>query len=255
MFAVSLPAPFGIVFAIVIGLCMGSFSSVVLARSEREESIGGRSRCPYCTKSLGIFELIPLVSYLVQRGKCRGCGTHITLRYPLLELFGAVAFLAGWALMDGLVEGLALGLVLWAMGVIIIADLTEQMIPDLLTGLLAAGALVLHSFDAFVPALLAGVVGGAFLGAQWLVSRGAWVGSGDVLLMTALGLFVGRWEFTVIALGIAYMTGAVYAAGLLLSKGSAAQGMHIPFGPFLIAGALLSFLAGEEMVVAFAGML
>ncbi len=228
---------------------------MVLARTEPGDSLGGRSRCPHCTKTLGIVELIPLVSYLVQRGKCRGCGARIALWYPLLELFGAGTFLTGWAWTDAWMPALSLGLVFWAMGVIVIADLRAQMIPDVLTGLLALGALLLHAPDALVSALIAGAVGGGFLGMQWLVSKGRWVGSGDVLLVTALGIFVGRWEYVVVALGLAYMIGAVFAGGLLLSRGSAARHMHIPFGPFLVAGALLTFIAGEQVVIVYAGMM
>jgi leader peptidase (prepilin peptidase) / N-methyltransferase len=132
-----------------------------------------------------------------------------------------------------------------------VADVSTQTIPDTLTALLAAGGLALHLPGAIVPALLAGAVGGAFLGVQWLVSRGRWVGSGDVFLVGALGLFLGRWEYVLVALGAAYIVGAVYATGLLVAHGDKARGMHIPFAPFLIAGALLAYPGGAWV----AGML
>lgn len=242
VFSFSLPSAFGVTLSVLIGLCMGSFSSVVLTRTEPDSVIGGRSRCPYCSKILGMLELIPLLSFLIQHGRCLGCKKRIALQYPLLELFGACAFCLGWFFTDALFPALALGLILWAMGVIVISDICTQSISDVLTAFLAIGALVLH-FDALVPALLAASVGLIFLGGQWAVSRGRWVGSGDVLLVTALGLFVGRWEYMCIALAIAYIAGAILAAGLLLAKGSAARHMHIPFGPFLIGGALLAYIA------------
>lgn len=249
VFALSFPPVFAVTLAIVLGLCMGSFSSVILTRTEPHASLGGRSRCPHCRKTLGVLELIPLISYLAQRGACRGCGTRIALRYPLLELFGACAFFIAWIFSDSFTESVALGLVFWAMGVIVISDLSLQLISDLLTALLAIGAIVLH-WDALVPALLAGVIGGAFLGAQWLLSRGRWVGSGDVFLITALGLFVGRWELLLLALAIAYIIGAIFAAAILIRQGSAARRLHIPFGPFLIGGALVAYAAGERIISA-----
>ncbi len=245
-----LPASAAVVLLLLLGLSLGSFSSVLLTRTAPDDSLGGRSRCPQCRKPLGALELIPLASYLLQRGRCRGCGTRISPRYPLLELFGALAFGTAWLGTQGPLDALALGLVLWAAGMIVVSDLSAQSIPDLLTALLALGGLLLHR-DALLAALLAALPGAVFLGGQWMLSRGRWVGSGDVLLAGALGFFVGRWEEMVVALAAAYIGGAVYAAGLLLVRGSEARRMHVPFAPFLIGGALIASLAGAQVAVAF----
>ncbi|TSC80541.1 MAG: leader peptidase (prepilin peptidase) / N-methyltransferase [Candidatus Peregrinibacteria bacterium Gr01-1014_25] len=241
-----LPPLAGVLFfvlAIALGLVLGSFGTVLSHRLPRGETIGGRSRCPSCGRVLTAFELIPIVSYLMLGGRCRGCGRRISAFYPLVELASAAVFAV--AIIEtgaAPLHTLALGMALWALMLIAVTDARTQKIPDALTGILAVAALGHRFFldDLRIDGAFAAL---AVLGAQWIVSRGRWVGTGDLFLAAAIGLLVGSWAHALIALGLAYIIGAVFAAGVLLRR--PVLGQRIAFGPFLALGAASVALWGD----------
>ncbi|HVW66519.1 MAG TPA: prepilin peptidase [Candidatus Peribacteraceae bacterium] len=232
-------------FLFVLGAAFGSFGNVLILRMPKNESVNGRSHCPHCGHILSAWELIPILSFLFLRGRCKSCGKPIAWQYPLVELVAGLFFvLAGWWSNFLVPESILLGLVFWAMLLIAMIDARTQMIPDAFTVILlicaVAYRLLLHSL-AFDGALVALV----FFGGQWLLSRGQWVGSGDVFLAVALGFLLGSWVHLLLGLMAAYIIGALYVS-VLLGLGTMKRSQHVAFGPFLVMGALIAFLYGDK---------
>lgn len=236
----------GAAFVTVLGLAMGSFGNVLIHRLPRGEGIGGRSRCPRCGRTLGFLELIPVVSFLALRGRCAGCRERISPRYPLTELGSAAAFLLAFARDPSLVAALTLALALWLLLLIAIVDAEHRSIPDALNipFLLLA---VLHAALA-PPFEWSGLlVGGGFFAAQWLVSGGRWIGSGDLILGAGIGALLERWELAIVFLFVSYVTGAAVGGSLLLA-GRKTRKDPLAFGPFLAIGGVVAFLWGDEIL-------
>ena len=232
-----------------LGLVFGSFGSVLITRMPKDESLGGRSHCPHCRHKLHAIELIPLISFLVQGGRCRHCKAKISWQYPLLELAVMGLFLsAGFATSFLFLPALALAFVFWSMLMIGIVDMRTQTIPDVLTAVLAISAAIFHvAIGGGIPwtGALFGVV---FFGAQWIFSRGMWVGSGDILLAAALGILLGSWKHSIIMLMVAYIVGALLVS-VLLGLGRMKRTQNIAFGPFLVLGAVISFFFADQILL------
>lgn len=166
--------------------------------------------------------------------------------YPLLEVGSALLFVVATVLATTLPEALLLAGVFWVLFLIAVVDAWTGVIPDSLNALLVVlGILVVFlrsSLDLF--ALILGV---GFLGAQWLLSGGRWIGSGDVLLMVGLGLVLPSWMHLALALALAYVSGACVAI-LLLVAGRTHLSARIPFGPFLAIGGGVTMVFGEKIM-------
>jgi prepilin signal peptidase PulO-like enzyme (type II secretory pathway) len=156
-------------------------------------------------------------------------------------------FLIGILVAHGqLAAGLAFSMALWSMLLITIIDVRTQMIPDALTIVLVATALT-YRFTIGDVSILPALIGIGFFGAQWIVSRGRWVGSGDIFLAGALGLLVGTWQIMVLTLMLSYIIGAVIAL-VLLAKGRTKKSANISFGPFLILGTIIAMMWGPNIL-------
>jgi leader peptidase (prepilin peptidase)/N-methyltransferase len=239
----------GVAGAVLFGLVFGSFLGAVTWRVPRGISIlWPPSRCPTCGRALGPAELVPVVSFLVQRGRCRGCGSAIGWRYVAVEaatavLWGAVAWHAThWA-------DAAFG---WAVASLAVAatatDLEHRRIPN---GLVAAAAAVwLALWLAGRPFPLARAAAGALVFGGPLLLLALWrpaaMGFGDVKLAGVFGLYLG-WPDAAAAFFVAVLSGAAVAAALLVA-GRKSRGDAIPFGPFLAGGAVAAFLWGDALV-------
>jgi leader peptidase (prepilin peptidase)/N-methyltransferase len=235
---------------LVLGLAVGSFGNVVAGRLPAGESLDGRSHCPHCSRTLSVLELIPVISWLLLRAKCRGCAKPISAQYPLVELAAGFLFMLALPLQDFLpLQSLALALAFWVMLIIVIIDARTQLIPDALTITLALCGAVLCYFSGVVP-VIAVLIGLGFFGIQWIISRGRWVGSGDIFLSGALGLLLQRWDLMVVSLFIAYIGGSFIVVALLASK-KIQRHAHVAFGPFLIGGAFIALLFGDRLLQAF----
>lgn len=237
----------GYLFFALLGLTLGSFGNVVIGRLPAGESLNGRSHCPHCGRTLGALELIPVLSWIFLRAKCYGCGRRISPQYPLIEitvacLFALALYVANFDPLPALITGIAF----WTMLMIGMIDAKTQMIPDALTILLALCGIALGLTDGHIP-LLAPAIGIGFFGLQWLLSRGKWVGSGDVFLAGALGLLLGSWQMVVLMLFLAYIGGSIVVLIMLLT-GKIARGAHLAFGPFLVAGAFVTFAFGDRIL-------
>lgn len=232
-----------------LGLVLGSFGNVLICRLPSRQTILGRSRCPGCRRTLRAWELIPLLSYVALRGRCSGCARGISLQYPLVELSGALAFV--YALMRSemhIVQAVLLGTALWLLVLIAVADAKTQSIPDMLNIPFIIFS-VLYGWMSGGIDLLAPCIAAGFFALQWIVSRGQWIGSGDILLAAGIGALLGSWVLTVCALGLAYILGACVASVVLLRTRHASD--HIAFGPFLAAAAMLVLAFGENILMIF----
>jgi leader peptidase (prepilin peptidase) / N-methyltransferase len=242
-----------VVAAAVAGLLIGSFLNVVAYRLPRGESLSHpRSRCPGCRAPIAPYDNIPVVSWLLLRGRCRHCGEPISIRYPLVEATTAVLYALVVVAKDDAL-GIALGLLLvTALVPITLIDLELRLIPNRIT-LPAAVAAVLAAVIldvSFVPEqLIAGAAaGGFFLLAALAYPRG--MGMGDVKLAGMLGLYLGRAVAPAIFAGL--IAGVVVAAVIVARKG-AREGRKtaVPFGPFLALGGVFGLFAGDAIMDAY----
>lgn len=233
------------------GALVGSFAGVVAHRVPIGESfVGGRSRCDACKEPIAAYDNVPVVSWLVLRGRCRHCGAVIPGLYPLAELGLGLAWAATYLVIGGEEPfELALGLVFCAvLAVVTVSDLEYRVIPNavMIFAAVAAVALVAAWDPSRLPEhLIAGAAaGGALLLVALAYPRG--MGMGDVKLAGVMGLYLG----SAVAPGLlaGFLTGAVYGIALIARHGSSARKQAVPFGPFLALGGLVGLLAGDEIV-------
>jgi leader peptidase (prepilin peptidase) / N-methyltransferase len=243
----------GAVLAGILGLLVGSFLNVVAWRLPRGESlVRPRSRCPSCGTAIRPWDNIPVVSWLLLRGRCRDCGARIAPRYPIVELATGVLFAAVVLFKDDALE-IVLGLLLvTALVPITLIDLELRLIPNAITLPAAVAAVVAGvALDVgHVPEqLIAGAAaGGFFLVAALAYPRG--MGMGDVKLAGMLGLYLGRAVGP--AIFAALILGVVVGAAIIARKG-AREGRKtaVPFGPYLALGGLIGFFVGDALVDAY----
>ncbi len=240
----------GAAIAAVFGAIIGSFLNVVIWRLPRGENLAKPpSACPSCGTQIKPYDNIPVVSWLLLRGKCRNCGAKISARYPMVEALTA-ALLAACVLRFGADEDVWLPIVLVLILIpITFIDLDHRIIPNKITAPAAVLAIVLvlvFRTDDIVEHLIAGFAAFAFFfAAAWFYPKG--MGVGDVKLAGVLGLFLGR----AVAPGllIAFFVGTVVGLGIMARKGVAeGRKTAVPFGPFLCFGALVALFYGDDIV-------
>ena len=238
--------------AFFVGLALGSFLNVVIARLPKGESIvRPRSRCPRCKHAIAPYDNIPILSYLLLRGRCRHCKKKIHWRYPVVELTAGalLALLAGRATHPGLlVPHAAFLLALLAVAWI---DLDTRTIPDVVTipGVGVGLAASLFGPPGFTGALIGAVAGGASLwlvGAAYEKATGVpGMGGGDVKLAAMMGAFLGTGGVFG-AIFLASLAGSVFGAALI-AKGEGSRRTAIPFGTFLAPAAVVLLLFGDTL--------
>jgi len=268
--------------AFILGLVIGSFLNAVIYRLWQKKSfLKGRSFCPHCKHTLGWKDLIPLVSFLVLKGKCRYCGKKISLQYPLVEistgiLFALVFWVWGlgfdWSLgcsppgsplrVQGTWDFFILSYLLIIASfliIIFIYDLKHFIIPDKVVypaifivlgfrtwNLIGHWSLGFRDFKGLVNPFLAAFGASLFFLAIVLISRGRGMGLGDVKLAFFMGLFLG-FPKIIVALFFAFLIGAIIGVGLILAKRKTLKS-EVPFGPFLVTGTFIALFAGEKIV-------
>jgi leader peptidase (prepilin peptidase)/N-methyltransferase len=237
-------------FAGVLGAVLGSFLNVVAYRLPRRESLlRPASRCTSCGTPVKPYDNVPVLSWVILRGHCRGCGSPISARYPLVEALTA-ALCVGAVLAHHTASSIALSLVLILLAVpAALIDIEHKIIPNRITALGAVLAIALGL--ALDPSgepgrLIAGAAAGGFLLLAVLAYPGG-MGMGDVKLAGMMGLFLGAAVAP--ALFVALLSGLVLGAVVIARKG-AREGRKtaIPFGPFLALGALVCVFAGQPLV-------
>lgn len=241
-------------FVFLVGIMIGSFLNVCIYRIPVKETIvKGRSACRSCGTTLKWYELIPLLSYVLQRGKCNHCKRRISVQYPLVELGCGLIYV--WVFMvNGFdITGLLFCACASILIVIAIIDMRTLEIPigcNVLIGILGMIRLFLdltHWYD-YVLGFFA--VSGLF----WLiffVTKGNGMGGGDVKLMAAAGLFLG-WKGIILALMIASIAGSIIHISLMLF---CKKGRELAFGPYLAVGIFMAMLYGEKIIAWYLGLL
>jgi leader peptidase (prepilin peptidase)/N-methyltransferase len=234
---------------LVFGLLVGSFLNVVIARVPEGRSVWApRSACPRCGALIGWYDNLPLISFLVLRGRCRGCRTPIPWRYPIVEAATGGAFALSYALFGPTLDFVVAAILLGALIAITAIDLRHQIIPDVITlpgivvGFLAslAGTRV-----DWLDSLIGIAVGGGIFLVIILVSGGG-MGGGDMKLGAMLGAFLG-WKLGLLALLLGVLSGGLVAVALLLFRRKGRK-EAIPFGPYLALGGALALLWGEPIL-------
>jgi leader peptidase (prepilin peptidase)/N-methyltransferase len=238
------------VFAGMLGLAVGSFLNVVAYRLPRGESLSRpRSRCPACATPVRPRDNVPVLSWLVLRGRCRDCKVAISARYPLVEALTA-ALCVAVALAGGGDRDTWLGLAFVLLLVpIAFIDLEHRIIPNKLTGLGAGTALALVTLlrPHDLPEHLAAAAGGGGFLLIAAIAKPGGMGMGDVKLAGVMGLFLGA--AVVPALFVALIAGSLVGVALMARGGLAdARGTTIPFGPWLAVGGLVGLFAGDALV-------
>ncbi|HEX5017960.1 MAG TPA: prepilin peptidase [Actinomycetes bacterium] len=245
-----------IVGVVVFGLLVGSFLNVVIARVPDGDSVvAPRSRCPHCLTEIAAFDNVPVISWLVLRGRCRHCREPISVRYPLVEIANAILWLAmvwasGWsAELPAYLYFASVGLAL------AVIDLDTKRLPNVLTlpsyavvgVLLLLPAVVDDQWSAYLRAWLAALALFAFY-FLLVVIYPKGMGLGDVKLAGVLGLVLGwlGWAELVVGGFLGFLLGAV-VGGLLMLVRRAGRKSKIPFGPFMLLGALLAILWGADL--------
>jgi leader peptidase (prepilin peptidase)/N-methyltransferase len=249
------------ILIIVFGGVVGSFLNVCIYRLPREKSIVlPSSFCPNCEDPIKFYDNIPMLSYILLRGKCRRCGARISMRYPVVEFLTALFFYLLYRKM-GLTPELPILMVFVALLVVIsFIDLEFQIIPDILSiGGLAAGFLLsfLRPYFTWGDALTGILVGGGVLyaiaiGYQLLAKREG-MGGGDIKLLAMIGSFCGL-KGVIFSLMAGSVVGTLVGLPLMFVKGENTK-YAIPFGPFLSLGALVFIFMGESIIHSFLGFL
>ena len=241
-----------VVFIAVVGLMVGSFLNVCVHRLPRGESLAWPpSHCPNCRTPLKPYDNVPVVSYLLLKGRCRGCGAPISVRYPIIEILTAALFLAAYWLFE---PPLLYQRILFACAMVVLffVDLEHHRLPNEIT-LPGIGVGFICSF-AMLPgwrdSLIGILVGGGslwLLGWLWLVIRKEeGMGFGDVKMLAMIGAFLG-WKVTIATLLFATITGSLVGVGLIAAQRGNMK-TALPFGCFLAIGALAGSVVGDPIV-------
>ena len=244
------------------GLLIGSFLNAVIYRLDSGEGIvRARSHCVTCGHVLTWYELVPIFSFIFQRGRCRACNARISLQYPLVELATAILFVFYMLSISSLLV------------VIFVYDLRHYIIPDKIVypaigiaffyqlfrifdfwpfGTSPAGREFVSDLQGASPVLLSALIAAAFFAAIFFISKGKWIGFGDVKLAFLMGLLLG-WPGILVALFAAFMLGGIIGLGLI-GTGKKSMKSQVPFGPYLVAGTFTALFWGEEIARWYLGL-
>jgi len=254
----------------LLGLCVGSFLNVVVFRTHEGRSIvRGRSRCTQCEVALGPLDLVPVVSYVLLKGRCRRCAAVISWQYPVVE-FAVGALWVATYLRYALMWNVPANLIgeMWTLSlardlfvvsmltVIFLYDLRYTYILDRFTIPSIIIVLLLNLWIGPAPewSLLAGgATLGLFFAVQYLVSKGTWIGGGDIRMGVLMGFLLGLRD-GLVALFFAYMFGAIVGI-YLIARRKVSWRAQVPFGTFLAVATLFTMFFGEPIVQWYLGLL
>jgi leader peptidase (prepilin peptidase) / N-methyltransferase len=252
------------IFTFIFGLIIGSFLDCLIWRLHRGEGMSGRSKCPKCNNTIAWYDNIPVLSFLLLGGKCRHCRKNISWQYPIVELVtGALFLLAAYIRFNEFGYGNDLFLVdlnliaylirdwlaIFFMAIIFVYDLRWYLILDIVT----IPACIIFLFINFLLGfslggmILAGLIGGGFFLAQFIVSKGKWIGGGDIRMGLLMGIILGSVSKTLIALMLSYFIGSIVAI-FLLAIGRKQLGSKLPMGVFLSVGLIIALFWGDKLI-------
>ncbi len=243
-----------IVLIFILGLIVGSFSNVCIYRIPRNESIVyPASHCPKCRSNISPKDNIPILSFILLKGRCRNCKSKISLQYPIVELLTGLIYLIIYLIFGLSIQTLIYIILSSALIIIAFIDLNEQIVPDVIS---LPGIVVGFIISFFVPYILfinsaLGVlVGGGIILiiglAGSVIFKKEAIGGGDVKLAAMIGAFLG-WRYIIISLFLGFFLGAVAGIILIMSKIKSREDV-IPFGPFIVLGSFITLLWGEKII-------
>jgi prepilin signal peptidase PulO-like enzyme (type II secretory pathway) len=252
------------------GAIIGSFLNVVILRSRAVTSASprsfvpaapvktSRSHCPHCRQALRWYELVPILSFIWQRGRCRRCRHELSPQYPLVEAAMGLSVLVLFTPLPAsvltYVAAILASIIIALLIILFVIDLRTFLLPDIFVALLGTVTILrivlpLTTYHLPLTTSLWGVlIGAGFLALLWLITAGRGIGLGDVKLMVPLGALFGPAATLVLLLG-AFITGGAFALALL-AAGKATMKTPVPFGPFLAGMAVLFLLAPQLPAVA-----
>lgn len=252
-----------LILIFIFGACIGSFTSVVIYRIHHHQKsiFRGRSACPDCEVPLKPLDLIPILSYLTLRGQCRYCSKDISYMYPALELLTGALFVFLFLKFPFVDNALTFSgsqcavFLLYAFYTFVllftffydlkylkIAD--EILLPAILISLIASIA------TPFTPHLIDSLLGAAiaagFFGLQAFVSKGKWIGLGDLRIGAFMGVILG-WKLVIVALVVSYLVGSIVSVAIIIKEGKL-RGIKVPFAPMLVTGTFITIFFGEQLL-------
>lgn len=271
-------------FVFFFGLIIGSFLNALIWRLHTGESMMERSKCPKCGKMIAWYDNIPVLSYLFLLGKCRKCHSHISIQYPVVELITGLLFVLAFNFQfsifstmifkDGIINFQTISnelifkldyeffialfrdfFLISVMTIVFVYDLRWYLILDVIT-LPAVGVLFVLNLVlgiSWYSLLISGIIGGGFFLLQFVISRGKWIGGGDIRLGFLMGVALG-WPGILIALMLSYVGGAVIG-GFLIIFGKKKWGSQVPFGVFLSVATIVTLFWGDYLAQWYLGFI
>ena len=256
------PAPYPaleITLVTLLGLMIGSFMNVCIYRLPRGMSpVRPRSSCTSCGHMIAWYENIPIASYLVLRGRCRGCGAGISMMYPIVEAITGAMFLGAYLLYGPSLLLIARLLFGCAMIVLFVIDLQHKILPNVITlpGIVAGLLLSGVAGPGWVASLIGIAAGGGMLWGiaeiYYRVRKEEGLGMGDVKMLAMIGAFLG-WKLMLLTLVLSSFSGSIVGAILMVSRKESLK-YALPFGTFLAVGAIVAAAAGDRLVAWYLGI-
>ncbi|MBU1131360.1 prepilin peptidase [Patescibacteria group bacterium] len=241
-------------FLFIFGLIIGSFLNAVIYRLKSGENIvSERSKCPHCRHLLAVKDLVPVLSFIFLRAKCRYCHKKISWQYPLVELATALIFILGYLKYQNEFPVLNFQFLVFLVFscfliIIFVYDLKHYLIVDKVSLPAFFIALLINLLlgHPLFNLLLASILVAGFFFFQLVLSKGKWIGGGDVRLGLVMGAMLG-WPQALIALFLAYISGSIIGLVLIMAKKKEWHS-QIPFGTFLSAATLITLLFGQQIL-------
>jgi prepilin signal peptidase PulO-like enzyme (type II secretory pathway) len=233
--------------AFIMGTVLGSFSGALIHRLHFDKPglWTGRSQCPECHKTLQWWNLIPLISYIFQKGKCAYCHKKIPFVYFLLELIFGILFLIFVQKFGSTYEVIPLLIAVWSLLVLFFYDYLylEVDLRIVIPAIALAFGWIFFKEKPFDFYLIGGLIGGGFYAVQYFASKGKWVGAGDIYFGVLLGLLLG-WPLLLLCLFMAYIIGVIVAVYLIVFKNYGRKS-SVPMGAFLMPAGLVCLYNGD----------
>lgn len=247
---------FGIIF--ILGAIIGSFLNVCIYRIPREESIVyPPSSCTSCKNTIKWYDLVPIISYLFLKGKCRYCDEKVSIRYPIIEFTTGILFLITFIKYGISLEFIKYIVFISILVVIGIIDLdtTDVYFSTTLTGIISSIMFLGIYVYLSMPVsgyIYGGIIGGGLLSAIILITKGG-MGWGDAEICLVCGLFLG-WKLTIIMLFLSFIIGSVIGVTLIL-LGKKTRKDYIPFGPSIVMAAVITIFVGERIWILYTSLI
>jgi len=237
-------------YILILGMFLGSFYNVLGIRIPKKETLKGRSHCNNCDHQIGWIELMPVIGYIVIGGKCKQCKTHISIKYPLMELLTGVLFLVSYMILrDNVIEYILVVAFISLMTIVTVSDLYYKIVPDVVLMVFLPILITLRVLSDAIPwyeGILGGVIAFVFLYLIALYGKKRFkqdaLGGGDIKLYFLIGIVLG-YQLIFLSLVFAGLLGIIY--GLIDRK---REPGYIPFVPFIYGGSMIAYFYGNTIV-------